>query len=344
MSSRTKSHKFSVGKTRRNQFLFGPFDRYYAKVLLKKAITSVAFFTLVMGICFAILYPLIRVIPIVSSEFRQLDNPDVIWVPLEFSNLSFRAAIRVAFGNFTPMMWTVLYSVLTAVIQIITSAMAGYSLGRVDFPFKRIIMGAVILVIIVPPQALLIPQFLSFHSFDVFGLVTLFTGSSINLINNPMTLYMLSFFGFGVRQAIFIFIFRQFFKGLPNELEEAALIDGCGFYKTFVRIAFPNAIPAMMTVFVLSFVWNYGDTYLTGYFHPQGPYMANTLSTTFAAQNQQVLLQGISRIFNLPVVTTFVFDAVKHAAALIYLVPLLVIYFATQKKIVDNFERSGIVG
>jgi len=95
---------------------------------------------------------------------------------------------------------------------------------------------------------------------------------------------------------------------------------------------------------VLSFVWNYGDTYLTGYFHPQGPYMANTLSTTFAAQNQQVLLQGISRIFNLPVVTTFVFDAVKHAAALIYLVPLLVIYFATQKKIVDNFERSGIVG
>ncbi|MCL1787340.1 MAG: ABC transporter permease subunit, partial [Defluviitaleaceae bacterium] len=285
-----------------------------------------------------------RVLPIVLSEFRHLDNPDVIWVPLEFSALSFRAAIRISFGNFTPMMWTVLYAAVTALIQIVTSAMAGYALGRVDFPFKKIVMAFVLLVIIVPPQALLIPQFLSFHNFDVFGLVTLITGDSINLINNPATLYLLSFFGFGVRQAIFIFIFRQFFAGLPAELEEAALIDGCGFYKTFIRIAFPNAIPAMMTVFVLSFVWNYGDTYLTGYFHPQGPYLANSLSLTYAAHNQQNLLQAIARLYNLPMVTTFVFDAVKHAAALIYLVPLLVIYFATQKKIVDNFERSGIVG
>lgn len=340
----SKSHKFIVGRTRRRQFVYGAIDKYYATTLLQKVVGRVAFLSLVVGICFAILYPLIRVMPMVLSEFRHLDNPDVIWVPLEFSALSFRAAIRVAFGNFTPMMWTIAYSVITALIQIITSAMAGYALGRVDFPFKRLVMGFVLLVIIVPPQALLIPQFLSFHSFDVFGIIALVTGDSINLINNPATLYLLSFFGFGVRQAIFIFVFRQFFRGLPAELEEAALIDGCGFYKTFVRIAFPNAIPAIVTVFVLSFVWNYGDTYLTGYFHPQGPYLANSLSVTFASHNQQNLLLGIQRVFGLPMVSTFVFDAVKHAAALIYLLPLLVIYFATQKKIVDNFERSGIVG
>jgi len=342
--NKKKEAKFSVGKTRRHQFMYGEFDSYFAKTLLGKLVGNIAFFSLVVGICFAILFPLIRVTPVVLSEFRQLDNPDVIWVPLQFSTLSFTAAIRVAFGNFTPMMWTILYSVVTALIQIVISAMAGYALGRVDFPFKSVVMAFVLLVIIVPPQALLIPQFLNFHSFDVFGIITLITGDTINLINNPATLYMLSFLGFGVRQAIFIFIFRQFFRGLPAELEEAALIDGCGFYKTFVRIAFPNAVPAIMTVFVLAFVWNYGDMYLTGYFHPEGPYLANSLDVVFASHNQQNLLQALQRIYNLPLINTFIFDAVKHAAALLYLLPLLVIYFATQKKIVDNFERSGIVG
>jgi len=336
--------KFSVSSTRRRQFLYEPVDRYRTMVLVKSLIGGIGFWSLVVGLCFAILFPLIRVLPVVFSSFRHLGNPDVIWVPLEFSTLSFQAAIRVAFGNFTPMMWTVVYSVVTALIQIVISAMAGYALGRVDFPFKRLVMACVLLVIIVPPQAFLIPQFLRFHSFDVFGVVTLATGGPINLINNQATLYILSFFGFGVRQAIFIFIFRQFFSGLPAELEEAALIDGCGFYKTFVRIAFPNAVPAIMTVFVLSFVWNYGDTFLTGYFHPQGPYMANSLTVTFAPHNQQALTNTIGRIFNLPLATTFMFDAVKHAAALIYLAPLLLVYFAAQKKLVDNFERSGIVG
>ena len=345
MSRQTlKEPKFSVTNARFKQFMYGEIDRYQAVTLMKKVFGGIAFFSLIIGICFAILFPIIRVIPVVFSEFRHLDNPDVIWVPIQFSILSFRAAIRVAFGNFTPMMWTILYAILTALIQILVSAMAGYSLGRVDFPFKRVVMAFVILVIIVPPQAFLIPQFLRFHNFDVLGLVTLAQGGPVNLINNPATLYILSFFGFGVRQAIFIFIFRQFFRGLPAELEDAALIDGCGFYKTFTRIAFPNALPAIMTVFILSFVWNYGDTYLTGYFHPQGPYLANSLNITFAPPNQQALTNAIAHVFNLPFATTFVFDAVKHAAALIYLAPLLIIYFVMQKRMVENFERSGIVG
>jgi multiple sugar transport system permease protein len=169
-------------------------------------------------------------------------------------------------------------------------------------------------------------------------------GKPLDLINQPYTLYILALSGFGVKQSIFIFIFRQFFKGLPMELEEAALIDGCGFYKTFARIAFPNAVPAIMTVLALAFVWNYGDTYYTGYFHPDGFYIANNLNRVFAANNQQTLTANIGRVFSLPYTSTFTFDAVKYAAALLFLTPLLIMYFATQKQIVDNFERSGIVG
>ena len=166
----------------------------------------------------------------------------------------------------------------------------------------------------------------------------------MDLINKPYTLYILSFFGFGVNQSLFVYIFRQFFKGLPGELEEAAMIDGCGFYQTYFRVALPNAVPAIMTVAILSFVWNYGDTYYTGYFNPEGPYLSIALTNTFMSSNVQNVLKALQTWYDKPGVTTLAFDAVKQAAALIYLIPLLVVYFLVQKKFVENFERSGIVG
>ncbi|MCL2404602.1 MAG: carbohydrate ABC transporter permease [Defluviitaleaceae bacterium] len=339
------SAKVTVARMRRERLIHGTMDGYYLKNQAKSIVGNILFYSLVVGLSFAILYPLIRVLPVVFSEFRYLNDPDVIWVPIQFSMLSFRAAIRVGFGNFTNMGLTLVYAAVIAIVQIVISAMAGYSLGRVKFPGQTMVMIFVFMVIIVPPPALLIPQFLRFAQFEVLGIVGLFNnGQPLNLLNNQATLFILSFTGFGVKQAIFIFIFRQFFKGLPLELEEAALIDGCGFYKTFVRIAFPMAVPAIVTVFALAFVWNYGDTYLTGYFHPDGPYLANSLDLLFQYQNMEHLNNFIVRIYNLPFSTSFMFDAIKHAAALVYLAPLLLMYFISQRRIVENFERAGIVG
>ncbi|WP_339278676.1 carbohydrate ABC transporter permease [Paenibacillus sp. FSL W8-1187] len=315
---------------------------------LKKAIRGIVigyfFYSLVIGLGFAILYPLIKLIPFVFNNLEDLGNPDVIWVPIELSVDSFRAAMRLVFGNGLPLLQSVAYGAAIALIQIFMSAIAGYSLGRIGFWGRNAVMGLVILSFVVPPQSLLISQYLSFKNFDVLGIASALGGGPIDLINQPYTLYAIALLGFGVKQSMFVFIFRQFFKGMPAELEEAAYIDGCGFYRTFFKIGLPNALPAIMTVGILAFVWNYGDTYYTGYFHPDGPYLSIKLATTFAPANVNNILYAVRTWYDVPGATTFAFDAVKQAAALIFLLPLLILYFFAQRRIVENLEQSGIVG
>ncbi|MDI6617303.1 MAG: carbohydrate ABC transporter permease [Clostridiales bacterium] len=317
---------------------------YRVIAMVKKILYRIIFYSLVIGLCFAILYPLLKLLPVVFNNVEDLGNPDVIWIPIKFSLVSFKAAIRLAFGNGITMLESLGYAITISIIQIFISAMAGYALGRVKFWGRNFIFFLVILTFVVPPQSLLISQYLSFKHFDVFGLVTLINGSTIDIINKPYTLYIIALLGFGVKQNLFIFIFRQFFKGLPNELEEAALIDGCGFYKTFLKVALPNAVPAIMTVGILGFVWNYGDTYYTGYFNPNGPYLSNTLSKTFIPANSSNILYAIRTWYDVPGAGMLAYDAVKQAAALLYLIPLLVVYFIIQRHIIENFEQSGIVG
>ena len=334
----------TASKIRQKQLMYGAIDVPYLLKQGRRLFFQLLFYSLVVGLCFSILYPLLKIIPTVLCDFSDLGNPDIVWIPIKTSVLSFIAAIRVGFGSGRAMFLTLLYCATISVIQIVISALAGYSLARVNFPFRNLVMVLVIITIIVPPQSLLISQYLRFKHFDIFGIITMINGAPYDLINKPYTLYILALTGFGVKQSIFVFIFRQFFLGLPQELEEAALIDGCGFYKTFFRIVFPTAVPAITTVAALAFVWNYGDTYYTGYFHPDGPYMANTLSRVFASNNIERLLSAVQRWYSIPQISNFTFDAVKYAAALLFLAPLLIFYFVAQKKLVQNFERSGIVG
>lgn len=300
--------------------------------------------TLILGMCFTILYPIIKLFPMVLNDVEDLGNPDIVWVPKTFSIVSFRAAIRLVYGNFSIMLLSLLYAASIAVIQVFISAMAGYVLGRIKVPGGTIIFFLVIITFCIPDQSLLISQYLRFKNFDILGLFSLFTGSTIDLINKPATLYLLSILGFGLKQSLFVYMFRQFFIGLPKELEEAALIDGCGFYKTYFKIALPNAVPTIMTVAILSFVWNYGDTYYTGYFYPDGPFVAVKLSQRFAQTQSDTIITAVQTWFDAPAASSFSFDAVRQAAVLIFLVPLLIVYFCVQKSLVENMEQSGLVG
>ena len=300
--------------------------------------------TLILGMCFTILYPIIKLFPMVLNDVEDLGNPDIVWVPKTFSLVSFKAAIRLVYGNFSIILMSLLYAASIAVIQVFISAMAGYVLGRIKVPGGTIIFFLIIVTFVVPDQALLISQYLRFKNFDILGIFTALTGGPIDLINKPVTLYLLSLLGFGLKQSMFIYLFRQFFLGLPKELEEAALIDGCGFYKTYFRIALPNATPTIMTVAILSFVWNYGDTYYTGYFYPEGPFAAVKLSQRFAQSQSDTIVTAVQTWFDKPAASAFAFDAVKQAAVLIFLVPLLIVYFCVQRSLVENMEQSGLVG
>lgn len=319
---------------------------YNVKNKSSKVAISIFLFLLIAGLCFSILYPLLKLVPTVCSKIEDLGNPNVIWIPIETSTVSFKAATRFVMPNG---IWTLLMSVLYAagimVLQVFFSAMVGYSIARVKSIFSRITFFLVILVFLVPRQSLLLAQYIYFKHFDVLGIMNIFTeAGEVDLINNPIVLVLLAIFGFGVNQSLFIFLFSQFFKNIPKELEEAAMIDGCGFYKTYFRIMVPNAIPIISTVSILSFVWNYGDTYYTNYFNADGSYMSTLLSTTFVSANKTYVLNAVQTWYDVPVINDFAFDAVKQAGVLIYLIPLIIVFLIAQRKLVQNMENSGLVG
>ena len=278
------------------------------------------------------------------SNVEDLGNPNVIWLPETFSIVSFKAAARMILPNgLLTMGQSLWYAVAVTFIQLFISAMTGYTMARVKYRFGGLLYLMVALSFLVPRQSLLLAQYIYFNHFDALGILRIF-GTEINLINKPATLYLMALLGFGVNQSLFILIFSQFFKNIPKELEEAALIDGCGFYKCYFRIMIPNAIPAICTVAMLAFVWNYGDTYYTRYFDPNGPYVASKLAQTFIDANRVTILTRVRSWYSAPLATDLAFDAIKQAGALIFLIPLLAVYLFAQRWLVENLENSGLVG
>lgn len=327
----------------------------FTRSKFSKFISGVFLFTLIVGLSFAILYPVLVLLPMFFTDLRNLGEPNAVWIPSKFGLNALEFVYRSIMKN-TPMtmIYSLLYGLSICVIQVFMSAMAGYALARVKFRFKNLLFFLVIFVFIVPRQSILITQYLNFRHFNPLGLVKLLTGHDIDLINKPITLYLLAIFGFGVNQSLFVFIFRQFFKGLAIEIEEASLIDGAGFYKTYFKIMLPNALPAILTVAVLAFVWTYGDTYYTTYFHPDGPYFGNIIDKTFQDTNSYYInnqakawydAAGTSASVQTAGETnTMAFEALKQASIIVFLFPLMIIYFFVQRKIVENLDRVGIVG
>ena len=334
--------------------------------LAKKQVSNFSFnlisVILILGLCFVILYPFIELVPTVLSALEDLGNPNVIWIPEEWSTLSFTAAARISMPEgIMTMAKSIGTALVLMAVQVIISAMTGYTMARVKYRWLSPVMFVlVVLVFLTPRQSLLLAQYIYFSNFDGLGLIPLlqdlFPGAAwlqhpvagkegvIMLINQPASLYIMALLGNGVNQSLMILIFSQFFKNIPKELEEAALIDGCGFYKTYYKIMVPNAIPAIVIVAILSFVWNYGDTYYTRYFDPEGAHLASELATTFIDANKQILLDRVKAWYAVPITTDMTFDALKQAGILIFLAPLVVLYLFAQRWLVENLENSGLVG
>jgi multiple sugar transport system permease protein len=306
---------------------------------------------LVICVSFAILYPILTLLPMAFTDLRKLGDPNAIWIPSDFSVNSFEFVFRYVMrnpvtnrGDIMIMVYSLLYALSIALIQLFMSAMAGYALARTKVWGKNIIFFLVIFVFLIPRQSFLITQYLHFKHFDVAGIITLIRGAPVDLINKPVMLYILAIFGFSVNQSLFIFILRQFFMGMPDELEEAALMDGVGFYKTYFLIMLPNAAPVLLTVGVLGFVWAYGDIYYTSYFHPDGPYFGKIIDMTFKDANNWYINVAARNWFGASQTNDLAFESLKQASILTFLTPLLVIYFFVQRRIVENLDRIGIKG
>lgn len=302
-------------------------------------------YILLFCIGYIILLPILKMISKGFMSPQEVSSPVSQWIPSKVSTEHFVMAFKLL--NYPKAVaYTVVTTALQVVLQVFSAAITGYAFARLRSKKLQALFFIVILTIVVPQSVLVLPQYLSFRNFDILGIIKAITGSSVNLIGKPITLFLLDFCGMGLRAGLYIFIFRQAFRGLPRELEEAAYIDGCSFIQTLFRVVVPNADASIITVGVLSFVWNWNDTFYTSRFVGNKLNLMVRLNEISGAMDN--MLQSLSR----SVPADFYFNyrdpiyqaSVLSTASLLVILPLIILYAFIQKKFVESSSRAGIVG
>jgi len=327
-------------------------DKARAKKVGRKVLGYVVRYALIISLSYMILYPLLRMLTLVISHPRSIGAVGGIWVPPMLSLDNF----RVAFGVMD--FWNTLFFTarnvgLIMILQVLSAAFAGYAFARLRFRGMGILFMFVLITFILPAEVFMLPQRVLFQNFDIFGIFTAITGDTINMLGSPTAMFVLAGTGMGLASGLFIYIFRQFFRGLPKELEEAAYVDGAGFLRTFFTIVFPMARPAFLTVGTLSFIWNYNDTHFPTLFNPTNRYMSLRVQVLEAVQGGTSILQNMiqqarsaGRIAHeVESLSSPVYDvALRQVAAFVAILPLIILFLIVQKQFVEGVERSGIVG
>ena len=299
-------------------------------------------FLLLIGICYIFLFPVIYMLSVAVRGPDTVNDPSVVWIPREFSLDSIKTAIDILEYP-RAITTTLIIAVASTVGSLISCSLAGYGFARFKFREKNIAFALVMLTIIVPPQTTIISSFVNYRNFDCFGilkpvhLIFPSVDAGINLINTPWTFILPAFFGAGLRAGLFIYIFRQFFAGMPKDLEEAAMIDGCGALRTFVQVMLPLAKSAFITVLLFSFVWHWNDYVQAAmYFNDNQP-------ISVMLNQMQSLLQD-AKLFNVVTNTPDEIRTYLQAGCLLTILPPLVLYVFTQRFFTESIERTGIVG
>lgn len=300
---------------------------------LKNLVVKIFTYVFLVGISYIIIYPFITKI---SASFMSADDFADVTVKLipKYPTLDTYRYVIIENEYFKALINTAALSIATAFIQTMVSAFVGYGLAKFKFKGKSLVFALVILTMIVPHKTLQLSMFMKFRYFDLYGIIELLSGNTIKLIDTIWPLIIMSIFALAFKNGLYIFIFRQFYKGIPDELEEAAYIDGTGIFRTYFRIIIPLSIPMMVTIFMFAFSWQWTDKYYNNlffvgakapHFLPAVIKVPDSLSTAM----QTAPLQE---------------SAVLNTCGLLVILPLFIIFLFTQKSIVQGIERSGIVG
>ena len=296
---------------------------------------------ILLSIGYIIIYPLFYMIvtSLVSGDAYR--NSTRVWIPTAF-NVVDNYVKGAGTLNYLSSLWnTFKTEIISAVFQICSCAIAGYGFARFNFKGKKLLTAILFLSILVPDMMVLIPRMVNFSKLDFLGILGLFeklTGVELrpNITNTGWTFWLPSFLGVGLRSGILIFIYIQFFKGLPRELEEAAWVDGAGPIRTFLRIALPSSGVVILTVSVFSLIWHWNDSLLSSMYMTKD-YPLSVMLSQFRVN----LLQIYNIEFNSNDPQS---AAIAMASCVLFVVPMLIFYMIVQHWFIESIDRVGITG
>lgn len=297
-------------------------------------IYRIAVYILLVAIAYVFLYPLLRMISMTFMSSADIINPEIDWVPQNWSITNLRVAWSVLSMPNTILnsLW---YSGTLALAQTFISAMTGFAFARYQFKFKNFWFAMVLMSFIIPVPVVLIPRWMMF--------ITAQNVTGIKMIGTVFPQLLMAIAGQGVYSAILILIFFNFFKMIPVVLDEAAKIDGASSWQVFYHIILKMSVPTIATVFLFSFVWNYNESYITATFLRSAlklmPLQLGLFDSIFEKMSANV--PGAS---GAPGGQFRINESFKMAATLITMAPMMIMYLFVQKQFVEGIEKTGITG
>ncbi len=311
--------------------------------LLKKTLlgygVSICRFILLFGMCFLILQPILNKISVSFMSESDLYNPIVVSLPQNFTTENYKLAASIMhYGE--GLLHSFVISLTIALVQISVCTLVGYGFARFKFPLRGFWFACVILVILIPPQTISSSLYLNFRFFDILGIFEAVRGSTINMRGSVLPYYLLSATCMGLKNGLYIYMIRQFFRNIPKELEEAAYVDGCGTLKTFIRIMLPDAKPILTSCFLFAFVWQWTDGFYSNMF--LGSTRLLSTSLTQVVDNLGVYIGRELGLSQGAQVSQALANCILSTGTLMIIIPLIILYLFAQKGFVESLSSSGI--
>ena len=307
-----------------------------------KIVTAILRTLFLIGMAYVLLYP---VLFLLSNAFRdpvdRLD-PTVIWIPKNFTLQNFLLADQLIDFRHSILM-TLKILVPSVIIQVFVCLMVAYGFARFKFKGRDILFTLLVFTIVVPTNTLIIPLYVKFHFFDFFGIGQLLRpfnhgkAVTINLLSTSWPFYLMSLTGVGIRSGLYIYMVRQFFKGMPVELEEAAFVDGYGPFRTFLQVMLPNVGSIVIVITLFSIVWHWNDYYLSVmFFTDEYPLSVNVTllqdRLTLLSQNMSAEDMALAE------------NSILEASCFVVILPMLILYVFSQRHFTESITRTGLVG
>ncbi|MEL7977781.1 carbohydrate ABC transporter permease [Isoptericola sp. F-RaC21] len=282
-----------------------------AVAVRSRAVRSTGWHLFMLLALVALLFPLAWLVSASFKSSGEIFTTTSFW-PQEFTPANWTDALDGA-GGLT--FWQLLansliLSTLTVIGNVASCALAGYALARMRFRLRGPFFAFTIVTLMLPMHVVLIPQYIIFQQLGLIGTFL------------PLVLPK-----FLATEGFFVFLVIQFVRGIPRELDEAALVDGAGPYRTFFSVILPLIRPALITTAIFSFIWSWNDFF--------GQMIFLNKPETYTLQ------LGLRLFIDQSSTSSY---GPMFAMSVLALLPILLFFLVFQRYLVDGVATSGLKG
>ena len=268
-------------------------------------------FVVLFAFALAILYPLFWML---ASSFKPESDvfKNLGLIPQNFTlenyKIGWQSNGRGTFSTYFRN--SILVSIFCVIGNLVSCTLTAYAFARLRFRFKKVLFALMMMTLMLPQHAIIVPQYVYFYK--------------LGWIDTVMPLVVPKFLA---TDAFFVYLLIQFMKGIPRELDEAAIVDGCSTYGVFFRIILPLCRPAFVTTVIFTFMWSWND------FFTQIIYLRQVENYTVTLALRMFIDSTAKSAYG-----------AMFAMSLLSMLPIMILFIFFQKQLIEGVATSGLKG